>query len=105
MPALKKLHNYYGGHTIKGMVLAFRYGYSNFITIVSLKTLRMNYIQQIEHWGEVHHPRWMDIVRIGLGVFLCYKGITVLMNMSQFVALLYNSAPFGAGYSSFGVVM
>jgi putative oxidoreductase len=35
----------------------------------------MNSIQRIERWGEAHHPLYMDIVRIALGVFLCLKGI------------------------------
>jgi uncharacterized membrane protein YphA (DoxX/SURF4 family) len=29
----------------------------------------------MEHWGDTHHPKWVDFVRIALGVFLCIKGI------------------------------
>lgn len=35
----------------------------------------MNAIQKIAHWGDTHHPAWMDLLRIGLGVLLFYKGI------------------------------
>lgn len=35
----------------------------------------MNSIQRLERWGDAHHPRYMDIVRIVLGVFLFLKGI------------------------------
>ena len=61
----------------------------------------MNYIQQIEHWGDVHHPKWLDIIRIILGAFLCYKGFDFLRNMSSLLALMSAKAPF----STFNVVM
>ena len=35
----------------------------------------MDFLHRVEHWGDTHHPRWVDIVRIALGVFLCIKGI------------------------------
>jgi uncharacterized membrane protein YphA (DoxX/SURF4 family) len=42
----------------------------------------MNLLQRIEHWGDAHHPRWVDIVRIALGIFLMYRGVVFLENMS-----------------------
>ena len=48
----------------------------------------MNLIQRLEYWGEHHHPRWMDIVRIALGIFLCYKGVDFLNNMSDLLTLM-----------------
>src|ERR1700742_349073 len=56
----------------------------------------MNMVQRVEHWGDTHHPRWLDIVRICLGVFLCYKGIDFLMNMGTMLALLTNRMSFGS---------
>ena len=35
----------------------------------------MNYLQRLEYWGEAHHPKYMDILRIAFGIFLCIKGI------------------------------
>lgn len=35
----------------------------------------MNYAQRLEHWGEAHHPKYLDILRIALGIFLLVKGI------------------------------
>ena len=35
----------------------------------------MDFLHRVEHWGDNHHPRWVDIVRIALGIFLCFKGI------------------------------
>jgi putative oxidoreductase len=42
----------------------------------------MNLLQRVEHWGDAHHPRWVDIVRMALGLFLIYRGIIFLENMS-----------------------
>ena len=55
----------------------------------------MNFLQRIENWGDRHHPKWLDIIRIVLGLFLCYKGIDVFMNMSEITTTMKNRAPFG----------
>lgn len=57
----------------------------------------MNLLERLEYWGDRHHPKWMDIIRIALGIFLCYKGIDFLGNMSDLVSLMYaqtSTAPF-----------
>ncbi len=51
----------------------------------------MNILQRIEHWGDTHHPRWMDIVRIALGIFLMYKAIDFLTHMSDLIGLMSSS--------------
>jgi len=56
----------------------------------------MNLVQRVEHWGDTHHPQWLDIVRIFLGVFLCYKGIDFLMNMGTMLTLITNRMSFGS---------
>ena len=56
----------------------------------------MNLVQRVEHWGDTHHPQWLDIVRILLGVFLCYKGIDFLMNMGTMLGLITNRMSFGS---------
>ncbi|MEO7265478.1 MAG: DoxX family protein [Ferruginibacter sp.] len=61
----------------------------------------MNYIQKIERWGDAHHSRYMDIVRIALGLFLCYKAIFFLNNMSALIGLMGNN---NMGIKSFNVV-
>jgi uncharacterized membrane protein YphA (DoxX/SURF4 family) len=35
----------------------------------------MNYLRRLEYWGEAHHPKYLDILRIAFGIFLCIKGI------------------------------
>lgn len=56
----------------------------------------MELLHRLEYWGERHHPRWMDIVRIALGVFLVYKGIDFLNNMSDLVTLMSIKTSFGS---------
>jgi len=55
----------------------------------------MNLLQRLENWGDRHHPRWMDIVRIALGIFLCYKGVDFLNNMSDLITLMSSKTSFG----------
>ncbi|MEO7800736.1 MAG: DoxX family protein [Ginsengibacter sp.] len=55
----------------------------------------MNLLQQIELWGDRHHPKWLDFIRIALGVFLCYKGIDFLIHMSTLIGLMKGQT-FGA---------
>ncbi|MDR3713572.1 MAG: DoxX family membrane protein [Puia sp.] len=61
----------------------------------------MNIVQRVEHWGDTHHPKWLDIIRVGLGVFLCYKGVEFLNNMGEMLNLMTRKSSFG----SFSLVM
>ncbi|MGB5006735.1 MAG: DoxX family protein [Ferruginibacter sp.] len=54
----------------------------------------MNLIEKFEYWGDRHHPKWLDIIRIVLGVFLCYKGVDYLRNTSDLISLMKNTSPF-----------
>ena len=56
----------------------------------------MNLLQRFEYWGDRHHPKWMDIIRIALGIFLCYKAIDFLNNMSDLVSLMSHKTSFGS---------
>lgn len=38
----------------------------------------MNVVQKIEHWGDVHHAKWLDMIRIALGVLILSKGIAFI---------------------------
>lgn len=55
----------------------------------------MNLLEKFEYWGDRHHPKWLDIIRIALGIFLCWKGIDFLRNTSDLIALMKNRSPFG----------
>ncbi|GAB2782622.1 hypothetical protein GCM10027275_27970 [Rhabdobacter roseus] len=48
----------------------------------------MNIVQRIEHWGDTHHPAWMDLVRIGLGVLLFVKGISFISDTTRLSELM-----------------
>jgi putative oxidoreductase len=56
----------------------------------------MNILQRVEMWGDNHHPKWLDIIRIILGVFLCYKGIDFLRNMGTLMGLMPIKVEFGS---------
>jgi putative oxidoreductase len=55
----------------------------------------MNSLEKLEKWGDTHHPKWMDIVRIALGVFLVWKGVDFLKNMGVMNDLLARNMSFG----------
>lgn len=40
----------------------------------------MNVTHKISHWGDRHHPKLLDIIRMLLGIFLVLKGITLFNN-------------------------
>ena len=56
----------------------------------------MDLLHRLEFWGERHHPRWMDIVRIALGIFLVYKAVDFLNNMSDLVSLMSQNTSVGS---------
>ena len=56
----------------------------------------MTYIERLEYWGDRHHPAWMDIVRIALGLFLIVKGIQFLTNMSALLNLVSSAVSFNS---------
>ena len=59
----------------------------------------MNTLNNIEIWADTHHPKWIDFIRIALGLFILYKGIifisdrAALMDMMNHVdTALFNMA-------------
>lgn len=48
----------------------------------------MKLINQIEHWGDTHHPAWVDVVRIVLGVLLFAKGISFISDTGHLTKLM-----------------
>lgn len=51
----------------------------------------MNLFQRLEKWGDAHHPKWLDVVRIVLGIFLFLKGLEFINNMNSFADLMSKS--------------
>ena len=56
----------------------------------------MNLINRLERWGDAHHPKWLDVIRIVLGIFLILKGMEYVKNMDQLGAIISNSGFLGA---------
>ena len=56
-------------------------------------------MHNVEHWGDTHHPKWVDVIRIALGVFLCYKGIDFLRNMGIINDLIANHLSYGSFFT------
>ncbi len=52
----------------------------------------MNLIHKIEKWGDRHHPRFLDIIRVALGIFLFLKGLGFMEN-SAYLKSLIESQP------------
>ncbi len=48
----------------------------------------MNMIDRIEHWGDTHHPAWMDILRIAVGCLLLAKGVSFISDTTKLAALV-----------------
>lgn len=52
----------------------------------------MDIIHKIEAWGDGHHPRFLDAIRIALGIFLMLKGIAFMQNISGLQYIIENRA-------------
>jgi len=55
----------------------------------------MTVIQKIEHWGDLHHAKWLDIIRIFLGILIFSKGIAIVSNTAALQDLLLQNNVFG----------
>jgi putative oxidoreductase len=52
----------------------------------------MTTLQHLRNWSATHHPRWLVIIRIGLGLFLFAKGINFMHDATTLDRLLYGNA-------------
>ncbi|HEX5172240.1 MAG TPA: DoxX family protein [Cyclobacteriaceae bacterium] len=43
----------------------------------------MSVIADVEKWGNLHRPGYLDIARIVLGVFITYKGLYFITHMNE----------------------
>lgn len=50
----------------------------------------MNFIHRIEEWGDSHHPKFLDLIRVLLGVFLFFKGLGFMENSSGLKTMIEN---------------
>lgn len=55
----------------------------------------MTTISRFQQWGDTHHPKWIDILRIALGIFLVVKGVLFLRNQAELQELISSKMSFG----------
>ncbi len=48
----------------------------------------METLHRIEHWADSHHPRWIDFVRIALGMFIFYKGFIFISHREALMDMM-----------------
>jgi putative oxidoreductase len=58
----------------------------------------MKFLTKIQVWGDQHHPKWLDYLRIVLGMILMWKGIAFALNLHAF-SILMMGAGFGTAVS------
>lgn len=51
----------------------------------------MNLVQKIEVWGDTHHARWAEVLRIGLGLVILAKGLSFISDTEALDAMIRNS--------------
>jgi len=55
----------------------------------------MNVINKVEHWGDVHRPKWLDVIRVALGLLIFFKGIALISNNTASQELILHNNVFG----------
>ncbi|MBR9975037.1 MAG: DoxX family protein [Bacteroidetes bacterium] len=45
----------------------------------------------ITDWADAHHPKWLDVLRILLGLILFFKGLTFILDKQLTVQLLHDN--------------
>jgi putative oxidoreductase len=58
----------------------------------------MGTLRNIQDWSVTHHPRWLVVLRVALGLCLLFKGITFMSNTALLDQLLSGSP--WAGYAN-----
>lgn len=46
---------------------------------------------QLEKWGDSHNPAWLDMLRVLLGIFLFFKGVSFISDTEASSALIQGS--------------
>ncbi|MGH2574954.1 MAG: DoxX family protein [Ignavibacteria bacterium] len=51
----------------------------------------MNLLEKVDYWSERHHPKWLDVLRILLGLILFGKGIYFISDTNRIVSMLHGT--------------
>ena len=52
----------------------------------------MNLLHRVEHWGDTHHPKWIDFIRIILGILIFAKGVSFIMDRNSVSDLIQRTS-------------
>jgi len=52
----------------------------------------MSLLKKIQQWGDLHHPIWLDYLRITLGLILIWKGVMFATHLESFNHLMRGAA-------------
>lgn len=55
------------------------------------KETTMSVIQKIEDWGDRHHPKWIDALRMILGLIIFMKGVEFIGNTDSLMKIMQSS--------------
>ncbi len=66
--------------------------YGIILSIDLLNITAMNTLQQIHNWSLTHHPRWLVVLRVALGLCLFIKGYSFMINSTELDHLLVNTS-------------
>ncbi|RVT99817.1 DoxX family protein [Mucilaginibacter limnophilus] len=65
----------------------------------------MNMVQKVEHWGDLHHAKWLDVIRVILGLIILVKGIEFASEVGSQHDLISSANKFGfSGLASMAIV-
>lgn len=65
----------------------------------------MNMVQKVERWGDLHHAKWLDAVRVVLGLIILSKGIEFAAQVGSQQGLLFPKNSFGfSGLASMVII-
>ena len=59
------------------------------------KEVIVNMVQKVEHWGDMHHAKWLDIVRIVLGLLILSKGLEFISDTEVPIGWVTRNNTFG----------
>ena len=51
----------------------------------------MNTVVKLESWADRHHPKWIDILRVVLGIIFIIKGVALIEHREQVIMMMEKS--------------
>jgi len=48
-------------------------------------------VQKLEEWTDKHHPKWLDLIRILLGIIILMKGVAYIFNREEVINMIQQS--------------